>query len=110
MKRWLTILIVVLGFGLSAQAQQSIAVRVQWDPNVASDGVLNYTLIVDGGAPVSVTPSACTTTLCEQAVTVSPGSHRFSVTATNQWGTSAPTGVTVTIAPPGPPKNVRIVK
>ena len=113
MMRCLLTLSVVLGFVLCvepAMAQTSLAVRVQWDPNPASDGVLLYTLVVDGGAPLSVPLGACSASLCEQGVTVSPGSHTFSLTATNQWGTSAPTGVTATITPPSPPKNIRIVK
>lgn len=117
MKFWIgrsrTVLIVALGFalciGAPVRAQSSIPVRVQWDPNPVSDGITQYSLTVDGGAPLIVLPSVCTASLCEQALTVAPGSHTFIVSATNQWGTT-PTTVTAVIAPPVPPKNVRIVK
>lgn len=113
--RWLVILSVALGGvasigGVVAVAQSSVTVRVQWDPNPTTDAVTSYGLAVDGGTAVAVPASVCTSSLCEQSMTLSPGSHTFSVTATNQWGTSAATAVTVTITPPGPPKNVRIVK
>jgi hypothetical protein len=113
--RSLTILIVALGFALciggSARAQSStMTVRVQWDPNPPSDGVTLYSLVLDGGAPLSVLPSVCTVSVCEQSVVVALGSHTATVTATNQWGTGPATAVTAVIAPPGPPKNLRIIK
>ena len=111
MRRWFPILIVLLVFGAFASAQTpTVAVRVQWDAPAAADGVTGHTLTIDGGTPIAVPLSACSTTTCEQATTVSPGSHTFSVTATNQWGTSVATVVTVPVGPPAAPKNLRIVK
>lgn len=113
-RRYLSILIGCLGFALFASVaiaqQPTITARAQWDPNPAGDAVTSYSLSVDGGAPITVPASVCTATLCEQSVTVPLGSHTFSVAAVNQWGASSVTAVTVTIAPPIAPKNLRIVK
>lgn len=113
--RSLSFLIVGLGFalciGVPVRAQSpTITVRVQWDPNPASDGVTQYSLVVDGGAPLTVLPSVCTVSVCEQSIVVSLGSHTATVTATNQWGTGPATAVTTVIAPPGAPKNLRFIK
>jgi hypothetical protein len=108
--RLLALFIALLFVPAVVSAQASMTVRVQWDPNTSADGVTTYTLTVDGGAPVSVPAASCTATLCEQSVSVPLGPHTFAVTATNAWGTSAATSVVQVVAPPLPPKNLRIVK
>jgi hypothetical protein len=90
--------------------QPTVTVRVQWDANPSSDLVTGYTLTIDTLAPITVPVSNCVLTVCTQSATVPYGSHTFTVTATNDWGTSLPTTVTKTIAPPFPPTNLRIIK
>jgi hypothetical protein len=93
-----------------AVAQSPIAVRIQWDPNPASDGVTSYTVVVDGGSPITVLPTACTTTVCTLGASLSIGSHTVSVSATNDWGTGPATTLVKALIVPGAPKNLTIVK
>lgn len=109
MKRLTFIFILLLNIFAYTQVN-NITVRVQWNPNPAVDNVTSYTLVVDGGSPISVLPSACTPTVCEQTVTVTFASHTFAITATNQWGTSPTTTVTENLSIPNAPTNVRITR
>ena len=104
------ILVLVLLSTISSAQVSNITVRVQWNPNSPSDNVTEYTLVVDGGAPIVVLPAACDVTVCEQAVTLTFASHTFSLTATNQWGTSAASVVTENLSIPGVVSNIRILR
>lgn len=88
----------------------NVTVRVQWSPNAPSNNVTSYALTVDGGTPIIVQPSACSPTTCEQSVTTTFAIHTFSLTATNQWGTSLPAIATEDLSIPSPPANFRIVR
>jgi len=61
------------------------AVRAQWSPNVAADGVLSYQVTLDGGTPITVVPTVDVTCSCVQTPLNIPafGSHTVTVTATN---------------------------
>ena len=98
------ILAAVMSFQIS-----NITVKAQWNPNTPSEAVTQYTLIVDGGAPITVLPSACTLTVCEQAITLTFASHTFSLTATNEWGTSPATLFTANLSVSSP-SNFRVVR
>lgn len=99
----------ILTLVASVASAQTQNVRVVWDPNSATDNVTNYVLVLDGGAPINVPLTACTTVSCEVPQTVPNGQHTATVTAVNQWGTAS-TSITAVIAPPKPPSNLRILK
>jgi hypothetical protein len=106
---YLGIILSTVIISASIASAQTTSVRVQWDPNSAIDNVLSYSLVIDTAAPINVALTSCTATVCESAQTVPNGNHTFSVSAVNQWGATATT-VTQVIAPPLPPKNLRIIK
>lgn len=57
-----------------------------WNPNPAGDNVTDYQVVLDGGAPQTVLPSACTGTpvVCSVPVTLTTfGAHTASVAARN---------------------------
>ena len=82
---------------------------VQWDPNPATEQVTQYTLVYDATSGQTVAPTVDPTCACIQApVSVTAGSHTVSVTATNQWGTSAATTLTFNANPAGKVVNIRI--
>ena len=73
-----------------------------WDANPASDAVINYTVTLDGatvGNPVGTSQPVTFTTL---------GAHVLGVTATNLFGTSPMSTLTVNVIIPGSPKNPKI--
>lgn len=75
---------------------------VAWDPNAATDQVTNYTVMLDAiviGNPTGTSQSVTFTTA---------GAHTLAVTATNVWGTSAPTSLAVNVVVPAAPQKVRI--
>ena len=70
------------------------------DPNTGA--VEFYVVRLDGtevGRPTATTQSVTFTTL---------GSHTLTVTAENQWGSSAPVSLTVIVRAPGSPRNPRV--
>lgn len=68
---------------LEAQSLPGI-VHVAWSPNVASDNVTGYEVVLDGGNPQAVSLSACTAGSCVAAVSVaSVGAHAVTVAAQN---------------------------
>lgn len=72
-----------------------------WDANPPADGVLNYTVALDGvtvGSPTGITQAVIFTTV---------GAHVVSVTATNMWGTGPATSLSVNVTLPSAPKNLK---
>ena len=68
---------------LYAQALPVVLVA-SWNPNPASDTVLDYQVTLDGGAPVTVPASACTLTLCSTPISVGAfGAHTAVLVARN---------------------------
>jgi hypothetical protein len=109
--RRLFLIVVAVALASFAHAQISnVTVKVQWAPNPASEAVMQYTLVVDSGAPLVVLPASCTATVCEQSVTLSFATHTFSLTATNEWGTSPASTATANLSIPAAPTNLRIVR
>lgn len=95
---------------VTLEAQSLPVMRnLQWDPNAASDAVTFYTVVQDGGAPVTIDPATCTATVCSTPITfTAAGTHTLSVTATNEWATSLPTTITVNVVVPGKPGGLKI--
>jgi hypothetical protein len=93
---------------LIVYAQGPVTARAVWSPNPAGDGVTHYTLTVDGGTPITIQAVSCGPTACEFAVTVSPATHTFHLTASNPWGTSPPAVATQDLSGPTTPTNFRI--
>jgi hypothetical protein len=79
-----------------------ITKTVAWDANPAGDGVLSYTVQLDGvtvGSPTVTTQTVTFTTA---------GAHVLRVSATNQWGVSGYTTLTVNVVVPANPANLRL--
>jgi hypothetical protein len=104
--------LVLTGAGALMAQTFPLTVKTYWNPNPATDSVTGYTLIVDGGSPVAIGPVATNDSNCLIAqyptgCIIAPiailvaGQHTFVVTATNQWGTSAPSTLIVNINSPG---------
>jgi hypothetical protein len=114
--------LLTLAFLLSAiatpQAQTVVNLVVEWDPNVAGDGVTSYSVsLVNTGGGLAipsqvVTPSmACTDnggSICHAFFTGIPtGNFIASVVATNQWGAGEAGTASITITVPSKVQNVR---
>ena len=70
-----------------------------WD---APSDAVSYIVTQDGvtsGSPTATTQPITITTV---------GSHTFTVTAVNLWGSSAPASLTVNVVLPGKPANVKV--
>lgn len=95
--------------GLVVRAQAlPVTKALVWTPRPASEAITAYTVILDGGTPISVDPATCAAT-CTQPVTfMTAAQHTLSLTATNLWGTGPPTTLTVTVIVPGAPTGLRI--
>ena len=80
-----------------------ITKTVEWDANPATDEVTHYTVRVNAQTlpPVTVGTSA-------QVTFTTEGTHVLAVSATNAWGTSAETTLTVNVRLPGNPGKIRI--
>ena len=90
--------------GIAIVAAQSLPVTktLAWDPNPVAEGVLHYTVTMDG-----VTVGSPTTTT--QAVTfTTPGAHTLTVSATNQWDTGPASTLLVTVVIPSGTVNLRL--
>mgnify|MGYP003334732990 CR=1 FL=1 len=112
MKRWLGLGTVVALVGIWSAGcnptqvlyAQSLPVTktLAWDANPASDAVTNYTVRLDGtviGNPTTPT----------QAFTINTaGLHTLSVTATNTWGTSQASTLSLNVVVPSAPANLRV--
>jgi hypothetical protein len=83
-------------------------IHAQWDPPAAADNVTNYTMTLDGGAPVTVPNVVDQTCTCIRTALTVPafGSHTVSVVANNllvstdptSTQSSTPTAVSFTLA------------
>lgn len=103
------LLLVPFSIPIVAQIQFPITVQVVWDLNAATDLITKYTVTHNGNAQDVVPGVACTATECSRPITLlNAGPHVVAVTATNMWGTSAPTQITFTAQSPGKSGNVRI--
>ena len=98
-----------------------LTVKAYWNPNPVGDAVTSYTIVLDGGTPISVgtvviNDANCTLTQYPQGCIMAPltipaaGQHTFVVTATNAWATSAPLTVTVQISSPGQIVWIKVAK
>ena len=79
-----------------------ITKTLTWDPNAASDGVLNYVVRLDGtviGSPTGTT---------QVFTIVAAGAHTLTVVAVNMWGDSLPATLAVDVRVPGAPGGLRI--
>lgn len=72
------------GLVLEAQSVPFVA-RAQWDPPAAADGVVSYSVTLDGAAPIVVAPVVDPACSCVQTPISIPtfGSHTVTVTSTN---------------------------
>ena len=69
---------------LLAQSVPFVA-HAQWNPPVPTEGVISYTVTLDGGAPITVAPTVDASCSCVQTPISIPafGSHTVSVSSTN---------------------------
>ena len=108
--------------GLVLEAQSvPVVLKVQWDPNAASENVTGYRVTLDGGAPVTVAPVVDPACACVQSPITVPtfGAHTVAVVAVNHELSGDPTSAQVSDpssiaftlnAPPGQVKNGKIKK
>lgn len=111
MKKILSLLILTLTFLSNVGCDKVFTVYAQslpitktfaWDANPVGDAVTSYTVRLDG--TVVGNPSGLT-----QAFTINTtGAHALTLTATNIWGTSAPTTLNFNVVLPSSPSNGRI--
>ena len=90
--------------GVAILAAQSLPVTktLAWDANPVAEGVLHYTVTMDGvlvGAPTATTQAVTFTT---------PGAHTLTVSATNQWDTGPASTLLVTVVIPTGTVNLRL--
>jgi hypothetical protein len=79
-----------------------ITKTLAWDADPVTDAVTNYTVALDGATVGQ--PSGTT-----QAVTfATQGLHTITVTATNVWGVSSPSTLTVNVKLPTTPANAHL--
>jgi len=81
--------------------------RVCWDPNPAAEHVTGYHVKING-TNNDVSFGSDMQEICFPFVISATGVLNIEVTATNDFGTSDPTLLTVTVSIPGKAKNVRI--
>ncbi len=82
MKRFLLVLVMV--FVPALLSAQTVSGTASWNPNPASDNVVQYTLQLNALPPVIVPLSACTATTCTQIVPAIPfGSNTLTLIAQN---------------------------
>ena len=94
------------------------AATATWNPNPATDNVIDYQLTLDAGTPLTLLATACSATTCSQAISLTAfGSHTVSVVARNlslstdptSLQASLPTSVMVILnRAPGGPANVTV--
>lgn len=72
----------------------------RWNPNPASEGVTQYQLVVDGGAPVTVLASTCSATECAVRFDVAAyGPHTATLVAQNLQLSTDPTSLQSSVPP-----------
>ena len=83
MKKVLFVLVLVLLTSSVARAQSTAT--ASWNPNPATDNVVQYRMVVDNNAPITILPTACSATICTFGLTgVTAGvAHTVSLTAWN---------------------------
>jgi hypothetical protein len=74
---------------------------MQLQLNAEAD-VTSYSIAVDGGTPVSVTPNADGSATYDLGSVTAPGPHTVTAEACNASGCSAPASWTFTVAEPVP--------
>ena len=94
------------------------AATATWNPNAVADNVIDYQVTLDAGTPLTMLASACSATVCSQAISLTAfGSHTVSVVARNLALSTDPTSLqaspatTVTVIlnrAPGGPTNVTV--
>lgn len=80
-----------------------ITKTIAWDANPSIDGVIDYTVRLNGivvGTPTTTTSQAVTFT--------TQGPQTITVTARNTWGTGPAGTLNVDVRVPGAPTNIRI--
>ncbi len=116
MKRMFLVSMFLLLFAARSHAQ-TVTLTASWDPNPATDNVVNYVLQLDAATPVNVLPSVCTPTTCVQTFAVVTGNHTITLVAQNllvdtdptSLQSSAPASVTFKVSnTPGKPANVKV--
>lgn len=107
MKRSILTLLLLLFLSLPLMAQ-SATITLAWDPNDPKDQVAKYTLYRASSANgpwAKVQDVTGTTTTLSGLVS---GIYYFYVTASNNWGESAPSNIVNTPPPAGAPSNLRV--
>lgn len=112
MRRLLILLLVIVACatvgrrppGVITIHAQSLPVTktVAWDANPASDAIVNYTVTLDAGPPVN------TANVTQAVIFATAGTHVIHLTATNLWGTSPETTLTVNVVMPARPTSIRL--
>ena len=88
-----------------------LTVHAEWNPNPATEEVSSYQVSFNGGAPLIVVATSCTSICKSTDFTVQvAGPASVTVVAVNQWGSSAPATASVVISVPGKSSNVKITK
>lgn len=104
---------------LYAQSLPAV-IHAQWDPPAAADNVTNYTMTLDGGAPVTVPNVIDQSCTCIRTPLTVPafGAHTVAVVANNvlistdptSTQSSAPTSVAFTLARAAVISNGKVTK
>lgn len=95
-------------------------IHAQWDQAPASENVINYTMTLDGGAPVTVPNTVDPSCTCIRTALVVPafGAHTVSIVANNllistdptSTQSGAPSAVSFTLAKAGVITNGKVTK
>ncbi len=94
MTRLILALFIGLLFVAPVAAQTPATVHASWNPNVASDNVVQYVITLDSAAPVVVLAATCTATTCTTALTVPTfGLHSVALVAQNLKFAGDPTSL-----------------
>lgn len=118
MKRILFAVCVLAFAALATAAKRPIKIQVStfpatihatWNPNAASDNVVDYLVTVGSASPVTVPVSVCATSCISPITIPAAGTYTISVVAQNLLVSSDPTSTqssaadTVTVQVNGPP-------
>ena len=101
-------------------AQVPATLHAKWDPNPATDNVVDYQLTIDAAAPVTVPLTACSATVCDTTFVITAyGIHTAKVAARNLSLDTDPTSFQISAtrdvtfrlsAPPNQPANGRVTR
>lgn len=110
-RRFVFAILILVSFAALAAAQSfPYTATLLWDANNA-DAVTSYAIQLDNATPVTIPITACDATTCRTTFQIPDSNqHTIKVTATNQWGTSTPSGVTFRVSVPAPTTNIRVTK